>query len=42
MRAELRQRVAASPLCDGPRMARELMDVLRGVWRAWTAGTGQR
>jgi predicted O-linked N-acetylglucosamine transferase (SPINDLY family) len=35
MRAQLRQQVAVSPLCDGKRFAEEFMRVLRGVWRAW-------
>ena len=32
-RAGLRQRVAASPLCDGKRFADHLAQVLRGAWR---------
>ncbi|MDD4888740.1 MAG: tetratricopeptide repeat protein [Phycisphaerae bacterium] len=35
LRAGLRQRVAASPLCDGSRFARNLLELLRGVWREW-------
>ena len=35
LRAGLRQRVAASPLCDGKRFAANLMAILRGVWRDW-------
>jgi predicted O-linked N-acetylglucosamine transferase (SPINDLY family) len=31
IRAALRQQMAASPLCDGPRFARQLMTVLRGL-----------
>jgi predicted O-linked N-acetylglucosamine transferase (SPINDLY family) len=35
MRAGLRARVAASPLCNGPRFADNLMQRLRGVWCDW-------
>lgn len=35
MRAELRERMAASPLCDGKRFAANLMALLRNVWRDW-------
>jgi predicted O-linked N-acetylglucosamine transferase (SPINDLY family) len=35
LRAGLRARVAASPLCDGPRFAANLLAALRGVWREW-------
>ena len=35
IRAGLRARVAASPLCDGPRFAAKLLATLRGVWREW-------
>ncbi len=35
IRAGLRQRMAASPLCDGPRFAKDLMGLLHGVWRQW-------
>ncbi len=35
IRAGLRERMAASPLCDGKRFAENLMKVLRDVWRAW-------
>ncbi len=35
LRAGLRGRMAASPLCDGKRFAENLMTVLRGVWRGW-------
>jgi predicted O-linked N-acetylglucosamine transferase (SPINDLY family) len=35
LRGGLRQRMAASPLCDGPRLAGNLMALLRGVWRQW-------
>jgi predicted O-linked N-acetylglucosamine transferase (SPINDLY family) len=33
IRAGLRDRMARSPLCDGPRFARHLMTLLRVVWR---------
>ncbi len=35
IRASLRPRMAASPLCDGPQFSRNLMKVLRQVWRDW-------
>ena len=35
LRAGLRQRMAASPLCDGPRFAANLLAALRDVWRHW-------
>ncbi len=35
LRAQLRQRVLASPLFDAPRFARNLEGALRGMWRAW-------
>jgi len=35
LRQGLRARVAASPLCDGPRFATHLLEALRGVWREW-------
>jgi predicted O-linked N-acetylglucosamine transferase (SPINDLY family) len=35
IRARLRQQMAASPLCDGPRFAANLMKLLRDVWRRW-------
>jgi predicted O-linked N-acetylglucosamine transferase (SPINDLY family) len=38
-RAELRGRLAQSPLCDGPRLARHLMKILRAVWRQWCEAT---
>ena len=37
LRAGLRERMAASPLCDGKRFAANLMTLLRGVWREWAA-----
>jgi predicted O-linked N-acetylglucosamine transferase (SPINDLY family) len=33
LRAELRGRVARSPLCDGPRFARHFMALCRHIWR---------
>ncbi len=35
IRAGLRDRMAASPLCDGKRFAENLMSLLRSVWRQW-------
>ncbi len=35
LRATLRARMRASPLCGGPRFARNLAEALRGVWRQW-------
>ncbi len=35
MRAALRPRVAASPLCDYQRFTRALEDSYRGLWRRW-------
>jgi predicted O-linked N-acetylglucosamine transferase (SPINDLY family) len=37
LRAQLRERVARSPLCDGGRVADELMAALRTAWREWVA-----
>ena len=39
LRQGLRARVAASPLCDGPRFATHLLAALRGVWREWCEAT---
>ena len=39
-RAELRGRMAASPLCDGPRFAANLIEQLREVWRQWCEQEG--
>jgi predicted O-linked N-acetylglucosamine transferase (SPINDLY family) len=33
LRAGLRERMAASPLCDGKRFARHLASVLHDVWK---------
>ena len=35
LRAGLRDRMAASPLCDGKRFAENFAEILRGVWRQW-------
>jgi len=35
LRASLRERMAASPLCDGERFAANLMHVVRGAWQKW-------
>src|SRR6185369_7061236 len=32
LRTSLRDRMAASPLCDGPRFAHDLMHILRDIW----------
>ncbi len=37
MRASLRERMARSPICDGDRLARNLLEALRGPWREWCA-----
>jgi predicted O-linked N-acetylglucosamine transferase (SPINDLY family) len=37
LRAGLREQMAASPLCDGPRFAANLTTLLRDVWQRWTA-----
>jgi predicted O-linked N-acetylglucosamine transferase (SPINDLY family) len=37
LRGGLRERVAASPLCDGKRFATNLTAVLRDIWRQWVA-----
>ena len=34
-RAGLRERVAASPLCDGERFSAHFMTILREVWKQW-------
>jgi protein O-GlcNAc transferase len=35
IRASLRERMAASPLCDGRRFAEHFAAILGGVWRDW-------
>lgn len=37
LRANLRQRMRASPLMDAPGMARDLENAFRGMWRKWCA-----
>ena len=39
LRAGLRERMAASPLCDGKRFAANLMLLLQDVWRRWCSET---
>jgi protein O-GlcNAc transferase len=40
LRADLRGRVAASPLCDGARFTRQLETAYRTMWREWCFGGG--
>lgn len=35
LRSKLRQRIAASPLCDAPRFARNVEDLYRRMWHSW-------
>ena len=37
LRQTLRQHLAQSPICDGPRFAAQLMGELRRIWSAWCA-----
>jgi predicted O-linked N-acetylglucosamine transferase (SPINDLY family) len=37
LRARLREQMAGSPLCDSPRFARNLINVLRDAWRQYCA-----
>jgi predicted O-linked N-acetylglucosamine transferase (SPINDLY family) len=37
LRAGLRERVAASPLCDAPAYARSMETAYRDMWRKWCA-----
>src|SRR5262249_40028280 len=39
LRGRLRQQMASSPLCEGKRLAANLMRLLRGVWRDWLAAS---
>jgi predicted O-linked N-acetylglucosamine transferase (SPINDLY family) len=39
LRRELRPRLAASPLCDGPGLAREMGGAFRQMWMAWCSST---
>jgi predicted O-linked N-acetylglucosamine transferase (SPINDLY family) len=41
LRAGLRGRMAASPLCDGKGFAANLMTLLRSIWQQWIV-QGQR
>ena len=41
LRAGLRERVRASPLCDARRFGASLAEALRGAWRDWCAGAGE-
>jgi predicted O-linked N-acetylglucosamine transferase (SPINDLY family) len=38
LRADLRDRMANSSLCDGPAFARDVENAYRAIWRAWCKG----
>jgi predicted O-linked N-acetylglucosamine transferase (SPINDLY family) len=38
LRATLRERLLASPLCDASRFAHNLEDALHGMWASYAAG----
>jgi predicted O-linked N-acetylglucosamine transferase (SPINDLY family) len=40
LRTSLRERMATSPLCDGPRFARNFASVIREAWRDWCMSEG--
>jgi protein O-GlcNAc transferase len=40
LRSGLRGRMAASPLCDGPRFTRHLEEAYRRMWQRWCARAG--
>lgn len=42
LRRDQRSRMAASPLCDGPRFARNFETALRGMWEAWCSVGGSK
>jgi predicted O-linked N-acetylglucosamine transferase (SPINDLY family) len=42
MRQGMREKIVASPLCDGARFARNLEVLLRGVWQDWAAKCAPR
>jgi predicted double-glycine peptidase len=42
LRRHQRSRMAASPLCDGPRYARHFEAALRSMWRHWCKGQSGR
>ena len=39
-RADLRERVRMSPLCDAPAFTRNLETAFRGMWRRWCGRDG--
>lgn len=41
LRRDLRKRVAASPLCDGPGLASAIGIAFRQMWTSWCADSGQ-